>query len=320
MSTTPQLTEPGAQTDIFELYEHARDVDADISAVRPVLRVSVFSHNSGFAYDDEAVIHRLMTADLCSTADKEALAVASVGIHPDHPLFDLREAMREQVERGGTATSGVRLLLWGATVDAGPALFREASELIRCREVWEELDRRPAVYEGLSIESLVVEWAKASGVKHQATLKAIPRLCRDVLLNQRPADLYVPLDFSACAFANSVASNGTVAYLLFRCMQRALAFEYEGEVRWRSKWLQGESACPEAIPGASGPAVRRELNRLLHERVLERIEGWSGGRKAATYRFRVAVQRGEVDAAQAATYLGVKLDSRLAPTKAPRRR
>jgi hypothetical protein len=318
--TTGQGSTPPARCipfDLFELCADAERVDEVLRRVHPAHLISTVSRGGGSAYSDEAMIYWAQTRFRPSAAEREHLETLALGIHPDHPLFDVREAIVALVQRERTATEGVRLLVWGASARSGRELFRQAAVLARCREIREELR---ATNRGLDITNLVMEWARASGVKHRSTLETLPRLCRDVLLNERPASLYESLDDSVCTFVGSIAGDKVTAYLLFRCLQRAVAFERNGEVRWRAAWLSGKSASADAIPGASGPAMRRKLTRLLHERVLEMTEGWSAGRKAATFRFRVPIQRGRVDARLAAARWGVQLDSRQAPKKSSRRR
>ena len=92
-------------------------------------------------------------------------------------------------------------------------------------------------------------------------------------------------------FAQAHAGTNNIrAFQLFSCLARARAYQHEGFIRWRSKWLRGNVHLDRAIPGASTHGAW--LNGIMQEHVLLKVKGAQWGRKAALFKPRFEIELG----------------------------
>ena len=258
------------------------------------------------AYRQEAVIQEFIDTNRKSQHIDE-WSELDLGIHPRHPLFDVREETRMRVESQRWATPVDVLLLWGATARTGNILFHEAGTLIRESDLRGLLWQYPEKYSSITMTQVVDEWGRASGVTHIRTAEALHETAEDTLLNLPPPAMYDSIDAEAVNLAVGVAhDNPGLAIAFARCLMRIAACTVNGKVRWRSEWLRGQAANADAIPGAS--TYSAELRGLLNEHVFaKKVRNHKAGRRAATYLLQRVIRRGGYTDANVASALGVEL-------------
>ena len=178
------------------------------------------------------------------------------------------------------------------------------------------------VYHRYPHSEVMQQWAMASGATHLRTRHAVSRVVARVIdaelsKHPNPKRLFAPLDPSMGTFALQLAIDAEqdgdrqkrLALYLFASLARIAAYEnVPGLVRWRSSWLRGKKNA-RAIWGSS--TFSGAITRILQAHVLERVKGhWAGGNgeeaKAATYRLRIPIVRGEVTPADFARTLGLE--------------
>jgi hypothetical protein len=303
----------GRSTDLCRFVDSAlslRIVGSPFEAVVELCR------NVETAYWQEEVIQEFINSRKMD-AHLDEWSELDLGIHPRHPLFDIREDVRKRVENQGWATPADVLLLWGATARTGNILFREAGTLIHESELRGLLWQFPEKFSSITMTQVVDEWGRASGVSHVKTVEALHEAAEDLLLNLPPPAMYDSIDAEAVELAASVApSQPGLAIAFARCLMRIAACTVNGKVRWRSEWLRGQAANADAIPGAS--TYSAELRELLNDHVFARkVRNHKAGRRATTYLLQRVIRRGGYSDANVASALGVELKgARLDPLPA----
>lgn len=312
----PPSVHPGqaitSPIDIMAPRYRLADVSGMVSMVPAEKLVEALKGKEYTAYAAEAFLEaRRATA----TAEEQVLlSSCMVGIHQCHPLRHLRERIRTNALSGIAPTEVSTLWLWGATATTGPLLYAQAGALMRSEWLEAHVKDNPEVYGQNDAADLIELWALASGMKHKNTRAALCRAVDHHYLDRRPLQDFMNLDFEAVQLAKSLAGqNAKLAVVLFRCLQRAAAWSHRGRVRWRSAWLRGAKASPDAIPGAS--TYGGVLTQMLQEHVFFRVKGHSAGKMAATYRFSVQLKPGPYDIHHVAAQLGVALDTEQAAGK-----
>lgn len=302
MQHRPALSRTPIALDILELHP-CRDLVEDVARSFGLVTSDAVAYSPYFI---EAVRHSLETLRL----GIETKRTPFVGIHSDHPLRPLRDLVRMNVEDVRAATRGQALLLWGAPARSGRVLYASLGALLR--ETWIELhvQSHPEMYGERDTAALAMCWLEASGVTDPRVVSAAWRLVEDHFLTRRPIDRFARLSSAVMKFAvDAVPNDPKLAVLFFRCLQRVEARRFRDLIRWRSAWLRGRRAGgPDAIAGAS--TCSAQLTALLNQHVFTKVAGHSAGTsrsKAATYRIRMPLSRGNKDIADMAAAVGVEL-------------
>jgi|GEM_PF-3372126 len=296
------------------------DVDHWLRSVTSVQDLVRACHHAPSAYWQEALIHRY--GDMRQVSDEEWawLMRQPLGIHEGHPLFSLRERLKEIDEglKPPSINEEDALIIWGASSLKGKPFYRTVGVLLRSERLRTAIKHHPE--HGLpDYPSLIRAWAEASGVRDGNTLRGLDGQLagfRDNLLNEHPDQLFAKLGLSSLEWARQVSQTHgpRVAFYLFRCLQRLAAYmQWDAQaqcylVRWRSTWLRGSKTNDDAIPGASTHA--QVLTELLRTHVFEPepYQNYSAGHKSTTYRLKWVPQTGPYTEQDAARRLGLELE------------
>lgn len=237
--------------------------------------------------------------------DVRQLRAARIGLRPGSPFQALWAATALRVETEGVASVADRFLLWGAPNEKGKWLKRIVGFMLRSGGVRRDLGQ-PSLRE-LQIETIIEGWAAANGITDVRTLSAVAGMAKDISLKAKPSQLDLPVSEADLNSAIEWAEgNPRLALALVRCMMRVLAHTVGGECMWRSLWLRGPAAHPDAIPGAS--TYSAALTRLLQAHVFGRISRkHHAGLRATTFVVDRPVRPGPVDVEHAVRALGLKV-------------
>lgn len=239
-----------------------------------------------------------------------------LGLTRPSRLYAAWYATFEYYRRTHDTSEPIALMLWGSLHKAGAPFFSDLGKVAR----WLPPDLVETYRQHKHVE-VMYEWVDACGVTNLRTVAAASGVIAGVVdeeLSRHPRAPYEQLDSSMAVIAHQFAIDEEadprrqklLAFYLFLAFERIAAYErVPGLVRWRSEWLRGKKANPRAIRGAS--TYSAAITRILHSRVLERVKGHSSGRengegaKAATYRLRIPMQRGNFAAWEFAKTLGL---------------
>ncbi|WP_331092247.1 hypothetical protein [Archangium sp.] len=303
----------GSVLDAYPLIGYIDGGIRNISNVQELVRFCEHGFGTHFynAFWQEAAISRFLATHDISDAESNWLESLDLGIHPRHPLFNMRQSLVGVAEQNRSIDVNSLLLVWGTLFTKGKPFFERVGVLLQdysLRLVVERPDHN------LDLHTCIRWWALASGVRHASTLRGLERLLRAHThseLNALPENFFAKLSYKHMRLAEDIARvhGPMMAFYFFRAMQRIRAcMKWVAEdgayhVRWRSTWLRGAKTNSDAIRGAS--TYQHLLKPLLLEHVLEKVAGHRAGKRAATYRLKLVLEDGRYDEQEAAKTLGL---------------